>query len=389
MDKQLFLNVHQFLHLLYKPSVDAGAFMQILDGCAFAQRFVHLKLALAGGRVYQDKQVFEGQPVEVSGESQAMTPLLEGTNGLMQRLLVIFTDAHHLAHGPHLGAKFIFDSLKLLEGPTREFDHDIIARRRIFFKRTVAPVRYLVKGQSTSKHGRNHGNGEPGRFRGERARTRGARVDLDDHHAPGFWIVGHLHVRTANYLYGLDDVVSVFLEPLLQFLGHGEHGRGAERVDRMHAHGVHILNETHGNHLVFRVAHHLELEFFPTEHGFFYKHLAHHAGGKAASNHGLQLLLVVYQSAASAAHGIGRTQDNRISKTRRDSFGFFNAVGQLAAGHFDTQLGHGLLEGVSVLAALDSVQVHPNNLDVKLIEYPRLGQLRRQIQAGLTTKIGQ
>ncbi len=89
--------------------------------------------------------------------------------------------------------------------------------------------------------------------------------------------MGELDIGAADHLDGLHDVVGVLLEPLLELLVDGEHGRGAEGVTRVHAHGIHVLDEADRDHVVLGVAHHLEFQLLPAEHGLFHKHLADEA----------------------------------------------------------------------------------------------------------------
>ena len=57
--------------------------------------------------------------------------------------------------------------------------------------------------------------------------------------------------------------------------------------------GIDVLNEAHGDHVVLRVAHDLELELLPAEDRLLHEHLAHKAGLQAAGAHGAQLVHVV------------------------------------------------------------------------------------------------
>ena len=79
---------------------------------------------------------------------------------------------------------------------------------------------------------------------------------------------------------GLDDVVGVFLQALLQFRVDGQHGGGAVGIAGVHAHGVHVLDETDRDHLVLGVPHHLQFQFLPAQHRFLHQDLAHQAGGR-------------------------------------------------------------------------------------------------------------
>ena len=88
----------------------------------------------------------------------------------------------------------------------------------------------------------------------------------------------------------------------------------------MHAHGVHVLDEADGDHLVLGVADDLQLQLLPAEHRFLDQDLADQAGGEAAAGDHAQLLDVVDQAAAGAAHGVGRAGSPPGSPARRRRF---------------------------------------------------------------------
>jgi len=123
----------------------------------------------------------------------------------------------------------------------------------------------------------------------------------------------------------------------------------------MHAHGVDVFDEADGNHLVLRVADDLDFKLFPTEHGFLDQALVGERRLQAALNDGAQLLNIVDEPAAGAAHGVSRTHHHGISERRRDLFGVLDGVGDLTLGHFDAQARHRVLEDLAVFAALDGV----------------------------------
>ena len=147
----------------------------------------------------------------------------------------------------------------------------------------------------------------------------------------------------------------------------------------MHAHGIDIFNEADGDHLALGVANDLQLQLLPTQHGLLHQHLADQAGADAARYDGAQLVHVVDQAAACAAHGISGTDNHRIAELLRDGFGFLHRISGLGTRHFDAQAIHGLLEGDAVLPALDGIHLHADDLHVILLQNARLRQLQTKI----------
>ena len=157
----------------------------------------------------------------------------------------------------------------------------------------------------------------------------------------------------------------------------------------MHAHGVDVLDGADRDHLAFGVAHDLELELFPAEHAFLDEHFCNRRCRKTARHDGAQLFDVVYQAAARAAHGVGGAQHARVAELVGDFDGFFDRVRDLALGHLDAELGHGLLEDVAVLAAFDGVDRRADNLDAVLVEHTCRRKRAREVETRLPAQVGQ
>ena len=100
---------------------------------------------------------------------------------------------------------------------------------------------------------------------------------------PGLGVMRELDIRAADDLDRLDDVVGVLLQPLLELRVDRQHRRGAEGIAGVHAHRIDVLDEADGDHLVLGVAHDLELQLLPAEHGFLDQDLADQAGRDAAA----------------------------------------------------------------------------------------------------------
>ena len=383
---RLFLSSTSSFHLLYEIPVNVGALLQFLYCGALAQGFIHLELAFACGNAGQFDQLFPGHLVEVFGEAQPVPSAFQRPYGFEKSLLVCFPDAHDLADGAHLRTQPVLNPFEFFKGPACELDHDIVSGRRVLVQSAVAPIGNFIQGQPGGEHGGHHRDGEAGGL--ERARSSaGAQVDFDDHDAVGNRVMGELDVGAADDFDGLHNGVGIALQTLLQFDRHGQHGGRAIGIARMHPHGVHVLDKADRDNLVLRIAYNFEFQLFPSQHGFFDEHLAHHTGGQSARGHRAQLLLVEHQSTARAAHRVGRPQYHRVAQFRGDGLGFLDAVRQFTARHFNADFVHCLLERFTVFPAFYGVQLDADDLDVIFVQNPGLGQLRGKIQAALASKI--
>ncbi len=187
--------------------------------------------------------------------------------------------------------------------------------------------------------------------------------------------MGELDIRAADDLDGLDDVVGIFLQALLQFRADGKHGRRAAGVARVHAHGVDVLDKTDRDDLVFGVPNHFQLQFFPAQDRFLHKDLSDETGGDPPAGDGAQFLQVVNEAAARAAHRVGRADHDGIAEFRCDLLRLFHGISRLAQRHIYSQAVHGFLEGDPVLAAFDGVHLDAKHLDIIFFQDSRFRQL--------------
>ena len=90
--------------------------------------------------------------------------------------------------------------------------------------------------------------------------------------------MGKLYVGSPDDLNGLDNVIGIFLKPLLKLGRYGEHGGRTKGITGVDTHGIHILNKTDRYHLVFAVPNDLKLQFLPSQNRFLHQNLAHKTG---------------------------------------------------------------------------------------------------------------
>ena len=360
-----------------------------LDVGALAQRLVHLEVAFAAGGTQGAEQLFEGHLMKVAGKTQPIAIGFQAADGFLEGFFVSLADAHHLTDGPHLGAEHVRYPLELFEGPAGELHDDVVARRRVFFQGPVPPIGDFVQGLTAGQQRRHPGNRKTGGLGRKGRRPGGAGVYFDHHHPSGFGVVGKLDVGATDDLDGLHDVVGVLLKPLLKFGSNGEHGRRAETVAGVNAHGIDVLDKADGDHLVLGVTDHLQLELLPAQNRLFHQHLVYKARRQPAGCHRPQLFDVVYQPAAGSAHGVGRPNHHRIAELFGHLFGIRHILDRPAARHLDFQPLHGFLEGQAIFAALDGVHADADDLHAVGVENPLSVKFRGQVQPGLPSQVRQ
>ena len=389
MFEYLFFQLDQLFHLVKEPAVDLGCLVEFVDGRAFPRGFIEHELPGGAGRPYGFHERFLGPLVVALEETQAVAFVFQGTDGFLESFLVILADRHHFADGAHLRSQLVVRAVKLLEGPARELHDHVVAGGAVFVERALFPAGELVKRYAGREVGGDEGDGEARRFGSQGGGAGSSRVDLDDHHAVTDRVVRELDVRAADHFDGVHDVVGIFLQTFLQGFGDRHHRGGAVGVAGVHAHGVDVLDEADRDLLTFAVADDLKLQFFPAGQTFLDQDLVDQAFIQAAVGDRLELFHVVDEAAAGAAHRVGRTDDDRELDGLKDLFGFLVASGDGAPGAFHADRLHRVLEGLSVFAFLDGVELNAYDLHVVFRQDAFLGQVGGKVQGHLTAKIGE
>ena len=157
----------------------------------------------------------------------------------------------------------------------------------------------------------------------------------------------------------------------------------------MDPHRVDVFDEADGDLVALFVADDFEFELLPAEDALFDQHLADQRGGEATGDHFTQLLDIVDDAAAGAAHGVGGAEDHRIAEFGGDLLRLFDRVARFGFRHGDAEHIHGLLEFDAVFAALDRVEVDADDLDVVLVEDAGVLEGDREVERGLSAEVGQ
>ena len=196
---------------------------------------------------------------------------LQRAQGFLHRLLEGAPDGHSLPHALHLRRQDGVRLGKLLEGETRHFDHAVVDGRLETGRRFAGDVvAQLVERVADRQFGGDLGDGKSRGLRGERGRAGDARVHLDDHHPAGLRADGKLDIRpSCLHADGADDSERGVAHGLVFFVGQRLDGSDRDRVARVHAHGIEVFNGADHHAVVCMVAHHLDLEFLPSQERFF------------------------------------------------------------------------------------------------------------------------
>src|SRR5206468_10297382 len=115
-------------------------------------------------------------------------------------------------------------------------------------------------------------------------------------------------------------------------------------IARMNPHRVEILNRADNDDIVLQVAHHLELELFPSDDGFFNQHLVHRTEVQAVLNNAFKLFAVEGNASTRPAERKRRPDDGRKSDALNDTLGLANIADDVACRSRKSDFAHGLFE---------------------------------------------
>ena len=176
--------------------------------------------------------------------------------------------------------------------------------------------------------GGHESQGIAGGLAGERRRTAQAGIDLDDAIVFALGVEGVLHVALAHDADVADDLDGQGAE--LVILGVGERLRGGyhNRLAGMNAEGVEVFHVADGDAVVVAVAHHLVFNLLPALERFFDEHLGREREGFLGQP--IELFLIVAETGAQSAQGVGGTYDDGIAEVGGCMAGLLNGFAGLA-----------------------------------------------------------
>ncbi len=322
---------------------------------------------------------------------EARAALLERAQRLLQRRRVVAADGHRLADRLHGGGERGVGRRELLEVEAGHLDHDVVQRRLEARRSDLGDVvRDLVEAIADRELRGDLGDREAGRLGGQGGGPRHARVHLDDDDASVARVDGELDVAAAGvHPHGADDVDADVAELLVFAVGERQ-GRGdGDRVAGVHADGVDVLDRADDDGVVGRVAHELELVLLPPEDGLLEQHLGGRRVAQSRAGDAAEVLLVVGEARAEAAHREGRAHDERVAELVGGCEHLVHRVGDAGCRDICSRVEHELLEDLAVLALVDRLEVRADELDVVLLEDPVVVQVDRRVERGLAAQGGQ
>ena len=376
--------------LLQEPRVDPRQLVERLDRPAAAQRAEERPHPPIVGHDQPFTQrgfvlVRVRRVVGARRKQAAELAELERSHRLEERFLERPADRHRLPHRLHLRRQRAIRLRELLEVPPRELDDDVVDGRLEGRGRQARDVvRDLVEVIAERELGGDLRDREAGGLRRERRRPRHARVHLDGDDAAVLGVDGELDVRPAGLdADAADDAPRHVAHALVFLVGQRQRRRHRDAVAGVDAHRIDVLDRADDDEVVGDVAHHLELEFLPADDRLLDEDLVHRAEVEPAARQLAELLDVVGDAAADAAHRERRPDDRREADLVDQRQRLFQRLRDAALRHLDADLRHRVAEEQAVFGHLDRLDRGADQLDAVFLEHAALGERHRQVERGL------
>ena len=152
----------------------------------------------------------------------------------------------------------------------------------------------------------------------------------------------------------------------------------------MNTHGIDILDRTDDHAVVLHVAHDLQLEFLPAKNRFLDQHLSGRTVEQPPRDYLVEIVVIIRNASASAAHRETGPYDQRIvAELRTNLYGLFHGMRRPTFRKIKVNAPHCLLEQIAVLRLGNDIRPRPDHLYAVALQCPVVKQVHREVQPGL------
>ena len=354
---QLLFHLNQLYQLVEEPLVDLGYVVDIVYGNAPLQGLIDYEQALVVAHAdlcfdFRVRKLLQLGAVEgVQGDLRAPDRLHDG-------FLKGLADGHHLAGSLHLSSQISFGVNKFIKGPLGQLDYYIVdGRLKAGVGSAGNGVFNFVQSKTDGDLGRHLGDGIAGGLGGQGGGTGHTGVYLDDRVFKAVRIQGELDIAASLYLQHADDIQGGGTEHLV-FLVRQSHRRSDyDRVPSVNAHRIKVFHGADGDDVALAVPDHLKLDFLPAGYAFFHQHLGDRGKPQAVLRDFPKLLLVFHDTAAGAAQGKGRADNQRVADLIGEVHRALHRIHHLGGDAGLANGFHSILEHLAVLRLVDGLRI--------------------------------
>ena len=316
---------------------------------------------------------------------EAVGALAYHPEALLYGLLETAAYGHHLSHRLHRGAELAGHAVELAQVPARDLADHIVQGR-------------LEEGRSGLGHGvvqveEAVAQAELGGHEGQRiagglgCQGRGAAqagVHLDYPVVERIRVEGVLHIALAHYAEMAYYLDGQFPEEVVVLVGEGLRRGHDYALARMYAERVEVLHIADGDAVVEAVAHHLVFYFLPALEGFLHQHLRGEGEGLFA--YGFQFSLVLGETGAETAQGVGSPDNERIAQVAGGLLRLFHRLCREGAYGLDLYFVELLDEELAVLGVHDGLHRGAEHLHPIFLKYAVAVEFDAAVQRRLSAE---
>ena len=277
---QLLVDVDDMAQLVEEPAVDLRQIVDLIDGVALVHGLGNDEDTLVRRLTQRRVDVVDLQLLVLH---IAVHSLSNHAQTLLDSLLEVATDGHHLSDRLHGAAQLLVHTAELAQIPARNLtDHIVEGRLKegrgglgdgvLQFEESVAQAK--LGGHESQ--GIARGLGSQGRRTGE------ARVDLDDTIVLALRVEGVLHVALADDADMAHDLDGERTQLVILAVGQSLRRSDDDTLTRMDAQRVEVLHVADRDAVVVAVAHHLVLYLLPALEALLHQHLGREREGLLA-----------------------------------------------------------------------------------------------------------
>ena len=267
----VLVGLDDVLQLIEEPFVDLGEVVDLIYRVAGAHSLGDHEDALVGRLPESLLQVGD---LKLLVAHEAVRPLADHPEALLDGLLETAPDGHHLAHGLHRRTDLAGDTVELAEIPARNLADNVV-KRRLEEGRSGLGHGFLEVEQAVAEteFGGHEGERIAGGLGGKRRGAAQTGVHLDHTVVHSVRVEGELHVALAHYPDVADNPDGKLAQEVVVIVGQGLGRSHDDALSGVDSERVEVLHVADSDTVVIAVADNFIFNLLPAFKRLFHKHL--------------------------------------------------------------------------------------------------------------------
>ena len=386
MSSKSTLHLDDIANLVQEPLVNLGNAVNLFNSNTTTHSLSNYKDTLVINTMDALFNLFVAQSLQL-GHFQMSQTNFQGTDSFQQRCFKAAFNSHNLTGSLHLGSQATVCSYKFIEGPTGEFQNDVVNGR---LKASLGSFGYsvfnFVQIVANCNLGGYFCNRIASCFGSQSRATAYTGVNFDHIVVFRIGIQSQLYITATYYAQLTNDVDGSLTEQLNLFIIQGLSRSNNDGVTGMYAYRVHVFHRANGDAVISSVANNLEFDFLPASNAAFNQTLTDGAVAKALLYNIAQSFFILSNAAASTAQSISRTNNQRIADFATEINCSLDSLNNDAFRNRLVDFFHSLLKQLTVFATFNSGDLGAQKTYVVFFQNALLIQLHSHVQTHLSAQ---